>query len=187
MSRYDLDYRRLTILLLPGVMRKPYLMSLVYHLTAPLRHIYSRFLEYKSEKEYRMSHNGQVCLLEKVLNERLCGSYNPENALIRITDIDEIQDMMLPYDNEIMEHQTYIWHDAADFDDEEITHHNGALYDTSSAVSANIFFEVRLDAKLSSDSVESQTYEHNGGVAMLRKLLDIYKLAGKQYTIIQES
>lgn len=187
MDRYDMDYRRLAILLLPAAARKPRLMALLYHLTAPLRDIYSRFLDFRSDREYRLMHNGQVCLLEKVLNEKMCGSYIQEEALIRIADVNEIPDLMLPYDNGISEHQIYIWHDVADMGAGDITGDNGILYDTSCAVSANITFEVRLDAKLApgSDTDEARIYEGNGGEAMLRRLLDIYKLAGKQYIIIQ--
>ena len=188
MSRYDIDYMRLAALLLPMQIRKPRLMAMACHLTAPLRNIHSGFLEFRSEKEYRMAHNGQVCLLEKVLNEKLCGSYVREEALIKIADINEISDMLLPYDNKISEHQKHIWYDVTDMGDEEITSDNSILYDASGAVSANIVFEVRLDPKLApgSDTEESRVYEERGGTAMLRRLLEIYKLAGKQYTIIQE-
>lgn len=186
MSRYDIDFRRLTIMMLPFALRQPRMMAFVYQLTAPVRSVYARFMAFRTEKEYRMAHNGQVCLLEKVLNEKLCGSYDPDVALITVEDVTEFAHMLAPYDTEIAEHQDYIPYSNLGIS--TVDESNAMLYDMGSERSGNAMFEVHLDSVLAPGSAGAArtAYTANGGEPMLRKLLEVYKLAGKRYEIIQD-
>ena len=179
-----IDYKRLSMLVLPISLRKPVVMALVNHFIAPMKYIYSQFLTFKEEKEYRMSHNGQVCLLEKILNEKLLGL--TDSYLIHIYDAKEFMNMEIPFYKDIPEHQRYICYDSESIGD--ITDENSLLYDNSISVSPNMIFEVRLDSSLAKNAgtIQRMRYENNGGDRMLVQLLDTYKLAGKQYQIIYE-
>jgi len=78
--RYNNIYRiiffRLAIMLLPTMLRKPVIMAF-------LRAVYSQFdwidfARYRLDVNYRLTHNGQVCYLRAVLNDKF------DNELRRI-------------------------------------------------------------------------------------------------------
>ena len=79
MGKYDVDMKRLAVLLLPTALRQPRLSALVQVLMAPLSRLHSEFTGYREMKTYRLTHNGQVCYLRAVLNDRY------DSALRRIT------------------------------------------------------------------------------------------------------
>lgn len=54
---------------LPAV-KKPSLLAFVNSVLSPLRTNYAAFLNFKADAEYRVKHNGQVCYLQKMLNDK---------------------------------------------------------------------------------------------------------------------
>lgn len=69
MSVYDIKIKRLALLLLPTVWRKPLLASLVQSSVQGTNVLYGDFMRWRSEQAYRLWHNGQVCYLRSVLND----------------------------------------------------------------------------------------------------------------------
>lgn len=69
MSKYDLNVKRLVMLLLPPRNRKPVLATLLFTITEPVARLYREFTELRGECEYRSSHNGQKILLRALLND----------------------------------------------------------------------------------------------------------------------
>jgi hypothetical protein len=69
---FDIDYKRFGILNLPTFLRKPIIVSWVQVLLAPISNLHD---DWKKKRElvdwYKINHTGQVCLLRKVLNDRL--------------------------------------------------------------------------------------------------------------------
>lgn len=65
---YRINFARLSLLLLPSMLRKQIL-------AAYLRAAYSQFdfipfIKYREDTNYRLTHNGQVCYLRAALNDR---------------------------------------------------------------------------------------------------------------------
>lgn len=82
MSKYDINFKRLALLLLPTFLRRPLMASLTYAIITPLNYIHTRFLQFRKDAAYRLNHNGQVCHLRAVLND----TFDPEQRRITVTD-----------------------------------------------------------------------------------------------------
>ncbi len=70
MGKYDIDMKRLAVLLLPASLRQPRLTALAQVLVVPLSALHRRLTDYREAKDYRLRHTGQVCHLRAVLNDR---------------------------------------------------------------------------------------------------------------------
>lgn len=86
MSKYDVNLRKLVLLLLPTFHRRPLLSALAYCIIAPLRSLYVQFLSLRNDSNYRLEHNGQVCYLRAVLND----IFDAGKRRITITDYELI-------------------------------------------------------------------------------------------------
>ena len=67
--RYRVDIPRLTALLLPALLRKPRLLAWLGALLAPLQQLYAAFLLYAEAARIELSYNGQVMVMQGMLNE----------------------------------------------------------------------------------------------------------------------
>lgn len=79
---YNLNVKKLGILLLPTFLRKPIPIAYLDVLLHPLSKIYDRWLIFREENLYKMQHNGQLCYLRKALNDKL----DPSERRIYIGD-----------------------------------------------------------------------------------------------------
>ena len=66
---YDVNFKRLALLLLPTFRRRPLLAALVYAAVSPLQSLHMRFMRWRRDTDYRLLHNGQVCYLRGLLND----------------------------------------------------------------------------------------------------------------------
>jgi len=66
---YIIDYNKLVVWLLPTFLRKVKLFTWLQVLIAPIKELYSDFLKFRKRVNYKLSHNSQVCYLQKVLND----------------------------------------------------------------------------------------------------------------------
>ena len=90
MSKYDIDFKRLAMLLLPTALRRPRLSALAQVLMAPISRLGGELGDYRKEKDYRLRHNGQTCYLRAVINDR----FDP--VLRRIEIVEEDVDTLTP-------------------------------------------------------------------------------------------
>lgn len=67
---YDVDYKKLALLLLPTFLRNSVLSAFLHAAVAPLSELHTRFLKFIEEKNVRLFHNGQVCYLRAILNDK---------------------------------------------------------------------------------------------------------------------
>ncbi|MGB1307545.1 MAG: hypothetical protein ACPG6B_01445 [Oceanihabitans sp.] len=67
---YILDHLKLVKLSLPTFFRETRTVAFVFSLFAPLIAQYERFINHKDDAIYRVSHNGSITLLQKVLNDK---------------------------------------------------------------------------------------------------------------------
>lgn len=66
---FNIDFDKLTLLLTPIFWRKITFVSYVRALVDPVHILYNDFLVFRRKSIYKIVHNGQVGLLEKVLND----------------------------------------------------------------------------------------------------------------------
>ena len=82
MSSYNINFKRLALLLLPTFLRRPVMVSLLYAAMVPLGHLHAKLMQFSREMGYRLNYNGQTCYLRAVLND----TFDPELRRIYITD-----------------------------------------------------------------------------------------------------
>lgn len=93
MGKYDVDMKRLAVLLLPTALRQPRLTALAQVLMAPLSRLHREFTDYREAKDYRLTHNGQVCHLRAVLNDR----FDPALRRITIEEPEQVSTALVLY------------------------------------------------------------------------------------------
>jgi len=86
MYKYDVNYRKLVLLLLPLRLRKPLISALIYSAVQPLRDLNIRFRSLRVDSEYSLSHNGQVCHLRAAIND----VFDADDRRITITDAESV-------------------------------------------------------------------------------------------------
>ncbi|MDR2894241.1 MAG: hypothetical protein LBU97_02125 [Alistipes sp.] len=82
MSKYDVNFKRLALLMLPTFWRRPLLATFAYAMVTPLNYLHTRFVLLQRSTDYRLTHNGQVCYLRAVLNDQ----FDPIERRITITE-----------------------------------------------------------------------------------------------------
>ena len=68
--KYNIDFNKLVILLLPTFMRQSRLIAFMKSAIAPVVRIHYEFLQKRLDDHYKLDHNWQVCYLEAALNDR---------------------------------------------------------------------------------------------------------------------
>lgn len=85
MIRYDINFNRLALAIVPLKLRQPLLMNFLYVLLTGVRKASAVFNTYRDDTDYRLTHNGQVCYLRAVLNDR----FDLSQRRITIEDVAE--------------------------------------------------------------------------------------------------
>lgn len=80
---YNVDFRKLGLLLLPTFLRQPILSAIVNAMVSPIGYLHTSLTTFRNESNYRLTHNGQVCYLRAVLNDM----FDPLARRITIGDI----------------------------------------------------------------------------------------------------
>ncbi len=91
MTHYDISYQRLALALIPLTLRRSTLMGFVYVLLSPVIYCASLFERFRNDTTYRITHNGQVCYLTALINDR----FNPTLRRITITDTEPLRGNIL--------------------------------------------------------------------------------------------
>ncbi len=79
---YDIDVKKLAVLLLPTFLRKAKLVAWLHCLVTPLVSLHYAFVQKREADLYNLDHNGQVCYLRGVLND----AFDAELRRIKIID-----------------------------------------------------------------------------------------------------
>lgn len=152
---FNVDFKRLAVWVTPHWMRKIKVLILVLAFTWPIRQLYNQFLEFVAAKIYRLSHNGQVCYLEKVMND----AFDIALKRIYITDFGGKE-------------RIFFWPETDLRDvDFSITRY---FWENDAYADSGIDFIVHIPMDVA--TTEPQ-------LAYMRSLLNEYKLAGKNYLI----
>lgn len=81
-NSFLLSFKKLAVLLLPTMLRKDVISTLVQLFVSPIGFIHVNLLKYRIESNYRLTHNGQVCYLQAVINDK----FDPIERRIKIKD-----------------------------------------------------------------------------------------------------
>ena len=63
-----IDYRKLSVLLLPTFLRQPVIMSLFRVLMRPIQQLHDRHQTFRTQLMYELWHTGQICHIKEALN-----------------------------------------------------------------------------------------------------------------------
>lgn len=156
---FEIDYPRLVRLLLPPFLRRPLITAMLEAATAGVSHLYGLFTANRKRNIYDLSITPQVCYLKKALNDGF------DNDLRRIYITDGI---IIP--------KTYLFTKAEAVDlylftkaeKKPVGLYAKADYED---IDPDADFIVRAPAAVTFDKKEMEA------------LLDLYKLAGKSYSI----
>ncbi|MCM1219594.1 MAG: hypothetical protein NC548_34370 [Lachnospiraceae bacterium] len=66
---FEIDFKRLAVLLLPMTLRRPLIFGLLRAGLVGLEAVYNEFKNMRAGHIFRLTHNGQVCYLRGALNE----------------------------------------------------------------------------------------------------------------------
>lgn len=163
MRLFQIDFRRLVLLILPPCLRFPRIYALLLALTFGIEEIYRSFSRQRDTNLTRLRRNGQVCYLRALLNDEL----DPEQRRITIDDASQPGEWLMIYD-ESESYQLLINREPGTSDDP--VH---ILYDESTILENTSFFTVTVPW---SDNMNDLTNR-------LRSLLNEYKLLSKTYII----
>ena len=159
MIRYDINFNRLALAIVPLKLRQPLLMNFLYVLLTGARKASAVFGSYREDTDYRLTHNGQVCYLRAVLNDR----FDWSQRRIEIEDVAEEEGTIL-YRRSLSK---FLMAPARSTGRALII--NKRAFTGSNSVD----FAVIVPAELRGTFVEAQ----------MKALVDTYKLASKRYTI----
>lgn len=63
-----IDYRKLSVLLLPTFLRQPVIISFMRVLMQPLQALHDRYQKARTQRMYELWHTGQICHIKEALN-----------------------------------------------------------------------------------------------------------------------
>ncbi|MEG2276686.1 MAG: hypothetical protein RSA53_05555 [Odoribacter sp.] len=159
MKLFQIDYKRLVLLLLPTFLRQPRLFAFLNALTFSVSELYIRFIKNREVHLLRLKRNGQVCYLRGLLNDEL----DPEQRRITVTDGIQEGDWVFAMD----EGEAY----------QLLIDHSGVIvYNESLIISNTAFFYVSVPWTKDEENLNNR----------LRNYINEYKLLSKKYMISYE-
>lgn len=84
MRLFQINYKKLIFVLLPGHLRSKNVGALMVSAVQPIISLYNRFLISRNKNIYTLKHNGQVCYLRALLNDK----FPDRNSSFQIVDIE---------------------------------------------------------------------------------------------------
>lgn len=159
MKLYQIDYKKLVLLLLPTPLRKSRMFAFLCALTFGVTALHEQFLKSRDRHLLRLRRNGQVCYLRGILNDE----FDTKERRIRITDGKEGGDWVVARDEEEA-YQLLVAGDGPMLYSEEL---------------------IVVDADFFSVYVPWGKEEENKNTR-LRSCLNEYKLISKKYVIKNE-
>lgn len=158
---FNVNIKRLALLVLPTWLRRPLVGALIYAGVAPLGRLAQELRKYRSTIRYRLRHNGQVCKLRGVLNDE----FDPDLRRITVEDRDSgtMIEASIIYRREVAR-----WAMVPRRGSGAVIIHREGFSGTS-----GYDFWVNVPDELRTAGIETR----------MRAIINTYKLASKRYTI----
>lgn len=156
MLQLNIAFKKLVNWMLPKWLRASLMLLIVQAASWPVRQKYNAFVQFAKDTVYRLQHNSQVCYLRAVLNDKM----DLTSRRIQVVDFDGIQGI-------------YFWPDE-DLRDVDFT---GDVYfwPDNMYADSGIDFTVKVPTGLIVSAAQ---------MAYLKSLVNEYKMAGKNYNIV---
>lgn len=159
---FDVNMRRLALMLLPTWWRRPLIGSLAFAAVSAQARVAAELKGFRNEKGYRLRHNGQVCKLRGVLNDE----FDPELRRIRVED---------GHADAATAETWRVWQRAEERWAMVPRRGAGALTVRREGYAGTGGYDFWLSVPAELSGAETET--------RLRAVTDIYKLASKRYAI----
>lgn len=156
MKVFQINYKRLVLLILPTFLRQPRIFAFLTAMTYAVAELHSQFVKNREGNLFRLQLNGQVCYLRKLLTEKL-------DRRIKLSDGDTDGDWVFAL-NEEEPYQLLIENDGT------------MVYKDNLIIKNEAYFIVSVPW------LESDEDKNN----RLRSFLNEYKLLSKKYIIRYE-
>ncbi len=164
MKLFDVDIKKLAILLLPTFLRQSLFLALIGSAVRALGQTHIEFAKYREDVDYRRNHNGQVCYLQAALNDSL----DTELRRIRISDTYRTMPVVFyPVDDEkpvVFDSSTPVVFERQDL-------FGANMQDFEVLVPADVF------------AVQTDIYNRSEKEIVARSIINQYRLAGKRFII----
>lgn len=152
---FNVDFTILIRWLTPHALRKSKLLIFLKAFAWPVSQLHNDFLRFVAAKLYRLSHNGQVCYLEKVLND----AFDVISKRIYIGDFEGVE-------------RIYFW---PELDNRDVNFGvDQFFYEDAAYADSGVDFVVHVPFGVAASIPQ---------LALMNSLLNEYKLAGKNYLI----
>lgn len=163
---FNVDFNNIITLLLPPFLRKSKNIAWLKSLVKPLIDLYTLFMAYRVTTVYSLSFTGQVIYLEKLLND----SYNAGLTGIYIADGSGIARIYFSHKSEGFPKQ-YLYHKSENQTPLYLYHKSeyNSQNDFIIMVPLSLYTQLQLN--------------NDQGLNNMKSLVNLYKLAGKRYTI----
>lgn len=107
MTPYEIDYKKLAVLLTPTFLRKSVFTAFIRVLMQPISTLHTLFRQNRTEHLFSLAHNGQVCYLKDALNTEFGLDYS--NGF-EIKDISAEGNFIFAYDEtEWLQDTNRVW------------------------------------------------------------------------------
>lgn len=112
--RFDIDYRKLTVLLLPTALRTKRVVAMLRAFIAPLVTLHALFLASRNNTLFVLKHTSQICYMRDALNSYF-GITNRADGF-EITDVTAAGEFLIAYDEaDYLQDRHLIIPDAPDY------------------------------------------------------------------------
>ncbi len=68
---YNINFERLVLLVTPSFLQKGVVNAYIRAVIQPIKKVYDNWSVYRTERLVNLAHNGQVCYLRKIANDKL--------------------------------------------------------------------------------------------------------------------
>lgn len=165
MQIYNLNFKKLAVLLLPTFLRRERLQAFVRVLVAPVQSLHNKLMQFRERSLYQVQHNCQIIYLEAVLND----AFDPTFRRIRILN-SVFREPLYFYEPE-QNLEVYFYEP----DNQMPTY----FYDVGDFAGDGFDFVVFVPPDLQPQTQQ----EEQAMLTKMRGLVDYYKLYSKNYTI----
>lgn len=168
MKLFQIDYKRLVLLLLPTFLRQSRIFAFMTALTFSVSSLYDTFKANRERNLRRLKFNGQVCYLQKMLNDEL----DFVARRISISDKSSEGQWLIAMD-EVEPYQLFVMPEQLNAEGKMEADRGNLIFDEGLLISDTAIFHLSVPWAETDIDMDNR----------LKSLLNEYKLLSKKYKI----